>query len=299
VTTGAFYYAGRDFKIEHNQTVKVGKEELRYTTVGQGEPVLCIHCTTIADGLITPLLTFYPQLLEKYKFISYYRPGYNGSTLNGEGYTIEDMADHARQILDHAGEEKAHVLAYSFGGVIGFQFLLSYPERAATGLLLEPYLLREEPENMAANNAAIQRAFERYGKGDKGSAAINYMAEVCGPSYLSSLDLTCPLDIWDWVEKTADTTFGVDFPALAKWSFAMSRADSVAAAKPAMPILSLMGEDSEKSMPGFREIHHFLLNWLPQAERTGIKGVAHGLQIQDPVAVGSAIEAFLQRHPIA
>jgi pimeloyl-ACP methyl ester carboxylesterase len=297
VTTGAFY-AGRDFKITHDQTVKVNDDELRYTVIGQGEPVLCIHCTTIADGLVTPLLTFYPQLLEKYKFISYYRPGYNGSTRNSESYTIEDMADHARQVLDHVGVDKAHVLAYSFGGVIGFQFLLSHPERAASGVLLEPYLLREEPDNAAANNAAIQVAFERYGKGEKFSAAVNYMAAVCGPSYLSSLDLTCPLDVWDWIDKTADTTFQVDFPALANWGFAMSRADSLVSGKPAMPVLSLMGEDSEQSMPGFREVHRFLLNWLPQAERLGVKGVAHGLQIQDPVAVGSGIAEFLQRHPI-
>ncbi|MBV9450811.1 MAG: alpha/beta hydrolase [Streptosporangiaceae bacterium] len=297
MSTAAFY-AGRDFKVTHDQTVKVNDDELRYTVVGQGEPVLCIHCTTVADGLITPLLTFCPQLLEKYQFISYYRVGYNGSTRNRDSYTMEDMADHARQVLDHVGVEKAHVLAYSFGGVIGFQFLMAYPERAASGLLLEPYLMREEPGNVTRNNEAIQRAFDRYAKGDKSTAAVNYMADVCGPSYLSSLDLTCPLDVWEWIDKTADTVFQVDFPALANWGFAMSRADSLAPAKPTMPVLSLMGEDSEASMPGFREIHHFLLDWLPQAERLGVKGVGHGLQIQDPVAVGTGIAEFLSRHPI-
>src|ERR1700760_451392 len=95
------FYAGRDFKIVHDQHVKVKDADLLYTVVGQGEPVLAIHCTSIADGLITPLLTFYPELLERYQFISYYRPGYNGSTQDRENYTIEEMAEHGKQVLDH------------------------------------------------------------------------------------------------------------------------------------------------------------------------------------------------------
>ena len=48
-------YIGRDWTIEHNQRVKVKNAELRYTVLGSGEPVLCIHGTNIADSLITPL----------------------------------------------------------------------------------------------------------------------------------------------------------------------------------------------------------------------------------------------------
>jgi pimeloyl-ACP methyl ester carboxylesterase len=297
MATGALY-AGRDFKVRHDQRVKVDGGELLYTVVGRGEPVLAIHCTSIADGLITPLLQFYPQLLDEYQFISYYRAGYNGSTQDRENFTIEEMATHARQVLDHVGIDKAHVLAYSFGGVIGFQFLLSYPERAASGILLEPYILRERPENVAPNNDAIMRAFETYGKGEKFLAATTYMAEVCGPSYLSSVDVSCPLDVWDHVAVTADVTFKTDFPALANWGFAMSKADELVPDKPTMPILSVLGEDSEAAMPGFREVHAFLLDWLPQAERLGVPGVSHGLQLMDPVAIGSGIQAFLRNHPI-
>jgi pimeloyl-ACP methyl ester carboxylesterase len=292
------FYSGRDFKVVHDQHVKVDGADLLYTVVGRGEPVLAIHCTSIADGLITPLLTFYPELLERYQFISYYRPGYNGSTQDRESYTIEEMAEHGKQVLDHVGVDKAHILAYSFGGVIGFQFLLSHPERAASGVLLEPYLLRERPENVKPNNEAIMRAFERYGAGEKFLAATSYMADVCGPSYLSSVDITCPLDVWDWVSSTADVTFKTDFPALASWGFSMSKADDLVPNKPTVPVLSVLGEDSEAAMPGFREVHRFLLDWLPQAERLGVPGVSHGLQLMDPVAVGSGIEAFLRRHPI-
>jgi pimeloyl-ACP methyl ester carboxylesterase len=292
-------YFGREWKIEHDRRVKVSNAELEYTVIGQGEPVLLIHCTSIADGLVTPLITFYPSLLERYQFISYHRAGYDGSTLEKESLSIEESAQHAKEILNHLGIEKAHVIAYSFGGVIGFQFLLSYPERAHSAVLLEPYLPREGEDGVKANTEAITNAFKLYNKGEKRQAATQFMADVCGSSYLGSVDMTCPLDTWDRVEKSADITFGVDFPALGNWGFRMSEADLMVPNKPTMPVLAVMGTDSEAAMPGFREIQRFLLDWLPQAERCGIISASHGMQIMNPTAVGEAVEAFFRRNPMS
>ena len=74
-------YLGRDWTVEHDRQAKVDNAILRYAVVGHGEPVLCIHGTNIADSLIQPL-RFYPALFDDYQFISYYRAGYNGSTLD-------------------------------------------------------------------------------------------------------------------------------------------------------------------------------------------------------------------------
>jgi pimeloyl-ACP methyl ester carboxylesterase len=291
-------YLGREWKIEHDKRVKVNNAELEYTVLGKGEPVLLIHCTSIADGLVTPLLRFYPELLERYQFISYHRAGYSGSTLEKDSLSIEESAEHAKQVLDHLGIDKAHVIAYSFGGVVGFQFLLSYPERAHTAVLLEPYLPRESEAGVKANMDAITSAFELYKKGDKRAAATQFMADVCGPSYLASVDTTCPLDTWEKVEQCADVTFGVDFPALGSWSFRMSEADTMVKNKPTMPVLAVMGQDSEAAMPGFRETQRFLLDWLPQAERAGIIGASHGMQIMNPFAIGEAVQAFFAKNPM-
>ena len=291
-------YLGRNWGFDHDQRVKVNNAELKYTVIGQGEPVLLIHCTSIADGLVTPLLKFYPELLEKYQFISYYRAGYNGSTLEKDSLTLEEMAEHGKQVLDHLGIDKAHVVSYSFGGAIGFQFMLSYPERTHSAVLLEPYLPREGEAAVAANTDAITRAFGLLEKGEKLAAATGFMADVCGPSYLGSVDLTCPLDTWAKVEECAEVTFGVDFPALGGWWFKMSQADELVPEKPRMPVLAVMGLDSEAAMPGFREAQQFLLSWLPQAERAGIPHASHGLQIMNPQAVGQAVSQFFAKHPI-
>lgn len=296
MTTNALYL-GREWNVDHNQRAKVSNAELRYAIVGRGEPVLCIHGTSIADSLITPL-RFYPALFDEYQFISYYRAGYNGSTLDKAALTIEEGAEHAKQLLDHLGIEKAHVLAFSFGGVIAFQFLLSYPERAHSAILLEPYLPRESAAAVQANIDAYMGAMELYQKGDKLGAALRYMESVCGPSFLSSVEMTGPLDVWKRVEQCVETTFTVDFPAISTWGFKMSEADKWAAQKPTMPILAAMGFDSEAAMPGFRETQRFLMSWLPQAERLGVPNATHGMQSMNPLAVGEGVQAFLRRHPI-
>jgi pimeloyl-ACP methyl ester carboxylesterase len=291
-------YLGREWNIEHDRRARVNNAELRYTVLGEGEPVLCIHGTSIADSLITPL-RFYPPLFEDYQLISYYRAGYNGSTLEKDALSIEEGAEHVSQLLDHLGIDKAHILAFSFGGVIAFQFLLSYPERAHSAILLEPYLPREEPAAVQANIDAFNNAFALYQQGDKLGAALRYMEDVCGPSFLGAVEMTNPLDVWKRVEEAVDTTFTVDFAAISNWGFRMSEADRFADRKPTMPVLAAMGFDSEAAMPGFRETQRFLMTWLPQAERCGIENATHGMQSMNPLAVGEAVYLFLKRHPMS
>ena len=289
-------YLGRDWAVEHDRTFQASNAELRYAVLGEGEPVLCIHGTTVADSLITPL-RFFPPLLENYQLISYYRAGYGGSTLTKDGLSIEEGAEHVRELLDHLGLEKAHIMGFSFGGVIAFQFLLSQPERAHSAILLEPYLPREAPEAVQANVDAFMSAMELFQAGDKLGAAFRYMEAVCGPRFLGAVEMTGPLDVWDRVEKCVDTTFTVDFPAISQWGFTFAGADAYP--KPTMPVLAAMGLDSEAAMAGFRETQRFLMGWLPQAERAGIPGATHGLQSMNPVAVGEAAFEFLRRHPMA
>jgi hypothetical protein len=121
---------------------------------------------------------------------------------------------------------------------------------------------------------------------------------VCGPNFLSAVEMTGPLDVWQRVEQCVDTTFMVDFAAVASWKFRMSEADSTVERKPDMPVLAVMGFDSESAMPGFREVQRFLMAWLPQAERCGIPDATHGMQSMNPIAVAEAAHAFFQKYPI-
>jgi hypothetical protein len=122
---------------------------------------------------------------------------------------------------------------------------------------------------------------------------------VCGPYFLSAVEMTGPLDVWHRVEQCVDTVFQVDFPAISRWGFRMSTADELVDRKPTMPVLAAMGLDSEAAMSGFRETQRFLMTWLPQAERLGVMNATHGMQSMNPVAVAQGAHAFLKRHPMA
>ena len=65
-----------------------------------------------------------------------------------------------------------------------------------------------------------------YQRGDKLGAAQLYMELVCGPSFLGSVEMTNPLDVWRRVEECVDTTFTVDFAAITAWGFRMSQAEA-------------------------------------------------------------------------
>jgi pimeloyl-ACP methyl ester carboxylesterase len=289
-------YLGRDWTVEHDRTARVSDATLRYAVVGTGEPVLCVHGTNMADSIVTPF-RFHQPLLDEYQFISYYRAGYGGSTLDKPELSIEEGAEHAKQLLDQLGVDKAHILGFSFGGVIAFQFLLSHPERAHSAVLLEPYLPREEPAAVQANIDAYERALALYQAGDKLGAAQRYMVDICGTSMLSATEMVGPLDVWQRIERCVDTVFTVDFPAIVNWKFRMSEAEGYGP-KPGMPVLAAMGLDSESVLPGFREAQRFLMEWLPQAERLGVPNATHGMQIMNPVEVAQGVHAFLRKHPM-
>jgi pimeloyl-ACP methyl ester carboxylesterase len=290
-------YLGRDWTVEHDQEAPVANATLRYADVGNpnGEPIICIHGTNIADSLITPL-KFYPKLFEDFRLISYYRAGYNGSTLEKDSVSIEEGADHAVQLLDHLNIDKAHFLAFSFGGVIGFQAMLCHPKRVHTAALLEAYLPRESQAAIDANIAAFMKAMEMFQAGNKLEGAMSYMEDVCGPRFLGAVDMTGPIDVWDRVAESVDIAFTIDFPAISNWEFAPSKADELVDEKPNMPVLAVMGMDSEAAMPGFRETQSWLMNWLPQAERAAIPYATHGMQSMNPVAVGEAVYTFFRKY---
>lgn len=285
------------FQIDPDKVANVGGASLRYFDRGTGEPVLMIHGTSLSDSLATPL-RLYPALYDRFRIISYYRAGYNGSTFEGTSVSIADGARHAVELLDHLGIEKAHLIAFSFGGVIGFDALLKHPDRFASAVLLEPYLPRESEAAIKANIDAYMAAMELYQTGDKLGAGLRYMELVCGPDFLSAVQMTGPMDVWKRAEASMTTTFEVDFPAIAGWDFRPSQADAYAPAKTSVPVLACLGLQSEAAMPGFRETQDFLMRWLPNVERAGIPNATHGLQSMNPIAVGEAAVDFFTRHPV-
>ena len=90
--------------------------------------------------------------------------------------------------------------------------------------------------------------------------------------------------------KDADTSFGVELPALTQWTF-----DAEQAAGLRQPVLSVLGSNTA---PLWIEVAEFLRDSVPDVEERTIDGVGHLLHIQRPAPVAEAIADLLRLHPV-
>jgi pimeloyl-ACP methyl ester carboxylesterase len=107
--------------------------DLAYEVHGSGQPVLFIHGgyggapTALVLQLPPEILGILPS--DRFQVITYDRRNAGQSEFTQSPYTLEDLADDARALLDHVGVDKAIVVGSSAGGPIALQFALKYPLR--------------------------------------------------------------------------------------------------------------------------------------------------------------------------
>ena len=93
---------------------------------GDGAPLLLIQGLGYGRWSWEPLV---PGLAERYRVLWFDNRGIGDSDKPEGPYTARLMADDARQVLDEAGVERAHVLGASLGGMIAQEVAAGTPER--------------------------------------------------------------------------------------------------------------------------------------------------------------------------
>ncbi len=99
---------------------------------GSGDPVLMIM------GLSYTLDMWYrlrPSVSARYRTILFDNRGVGRSDAPSGPYSMRQMADDARAVLDAAGVESAYVMGASMGGMIAQELTLRHPERVRALLL--------------------------------------------------------------------------------------------------------------------------------------------------------------------
>ena len=257
---------------------------LEYEVQGEGEPVLLIHGSHIADSFL-PFLRE-PLLADRYRLIRYRRRGFGGSERAPEGFGIPQQAEDARRLAQHLGVERAHVVGHSYGGVIAAQLASEAPGLVHSLALLEPAIMA--PEASAAFFEGAAPIFAAYEAGDAGRAVDLFMEAIACPRWRRIADAVPGGP--EQAERDAATFFEVEALALQAWSFDAERARRVA-----QPLLYVIGEESgplfESAMAHFQAL-------IPRAEPARVAGVDHLLQMRDAKGVAAPIAAFLARHPL-
>ena len=258
---------------------------LEYEVQGQGEPVLLIHGSHIADSFL-PLMA--EAALTGYQLIRYRRRGFATSAKHAGAFGLGDQAKDAQSVLQHLGIPRAHIVGHSYGAATSLQLAVQSPEMVATLSLLEPPIA--QVPSAEGFFASLDPVDARYQSGDAARAVDDFLKIVLGESWRAEVDAKAP-GASAQAEGDARTFFEVELPALGGWEFGETQAKAIS-----QPALYVLGSESG---PFFEEGADALGQWIPQCEKVVIEGVNHGLQMQDAKQIAEAIAGFLGRNPIA
>lgn len=98
---------------------------------GQGTPILLIMGHRYSSAMWYPLLE---AMGDRYRLIWFDNQG-TGRSEARKRTSVADMTSDARNVLDAAGVETAHIYGVSMGGGIALEFGIRYPERTRSLLL--------------------------------------------------------------------------------------------------------------------------------------------------------------------
>jgi pimeloyl-ACP methyl ester carboxylesterase len=263
------------------RTAHVNDIELEYDVVGRGEPLLMIHGSNLATGLV-PLAAALALEAPAFQLLRYHRRGMAGSSGRDSSLGVQQQAADALGLLDALGVPSAHVVGYSYGAVIALEVALSAPDRVRSLALLEP-ILTEVPSGQEFL-AGMNPVMSLYAAGDFAGAVQATFAGLGGPGW-RELVATAGPDALELAVRDAGIFYRVEEPAMATWILDATRAAAVRS-----PVLSVIGT---RSRPFFTEGRQLLHQRFARCVDADIPNANHLLHLQAPKAIAAAMADFL------
>jgi len=87
---------------------------------------------TLSNSLASNLSMWEPQmpiLTSRYRVLRYDTRGHGGTEATAEPYSLEDLTEDVRALLQAVGITRTHFIGLSMGGMIGQIMALKYPTR--------------------------------------------------------------------------------------------------------------------------------------------------------------------------
>jgi 3-oxoadipate enol-lactonase len=259
---------------------------LEYELSGSGAPIALIHGALLADEWGTLLAE--PALLGL-RAIAYRRRGYGNSSQPERPLTIDEQASDCARLLRFLGVERCHVVGHSFGGAVALQLAVDSPDLVQSLALLEPALMIGK--TAASYRESLERGIDRYKQGNREQLVDGFL-EARWPGYSAPLEAAIPGAFTQAVAGAAPT-FELDLPGLLGWSFAEAEARALG-----VPVISVLGSESDRLWSRFGEVHQWILDNIPNAESFVLPNAHHFLHIENPTAMAEALASFFRRHPL-
>jgi len=212
-----------------------------------------------------------------------------GASLGPPGpLTIEDMADDALAVMDHAGASSFHVVGHSMGGVIAQEVALRAPERVRSLSLLCTFARGRDATALTWTMLMLGL---RTRIGTRTMRRRAFLEMVLPPDRLASVDP-------DRTAAEMAPLFGHDLadqpPIVMRQLRAMSRyeAGPRLGTLGSIPTLVVSGELDVIARPSSGRA---LAAAIPGARYVELAGAAHGVPIYDAAVVNELLRAHLAR----
>lgn len=266
-------------------TAAINGTRLAYRDEGTGEPIVFIHGGLVADASL-PLVRE-PELLSRYRLISYHRRGFGDSAHPAEPILTEQQAADCLALMRHLGIESAHLAGYSYGGSIALQLALDAPGAVRSLALFEPLVpaAMADAETVKYFMDAVQEAFGLYAEGNKQAAIDRFAQGAFGKDYRPRLEAALPGG-FERMVADADVLFQVEMPAIQQWQFGPQQA-----ARITVPVLAAYHDDAV--WDGFRQTQTAVCQWIARVQPLRLPATSHLLQILTPGDAARGLTAFL------
>jgi 2-hydroxymuconate-semialdehyde hydrolase len=122
---------------EMASTIQTGAFKTNYHDVGEGSPVFMIHGSGPGVTAWANWRLVIPALAKHHRVIAPDMAGFGFTErVDGYEYTMENWVQHAIDLMDALGIEKAHLVGNSFGGGLAIALAIKHPERVNRLLLM-------------------------------------------------------------------------------------------------------------------------------------------------------------------
>lgn len=285
--------------IENDRTVRAADgTQIAYGVAGRGPALVLTNGLTTTSFFWKYLAE---RLSERYTVVTWDLPGHGRSSPaeSAEAAAIESQPAHLAHVLDAAGIASAVQLGWSVGCQIVLETYRQHPERCrALGLLFGPAEHALGNTRLLIPGSLIARTLAAP-EGARIAALVQWLAPAVelpgGPALLRKLRIIGPrtsrADLHELVAELRAVHPGT-VRLMACSAERHSAADVLA--QIAVPTLVMAGEHDPFAPPD--AVGASLHRAVSSSLFVRVRGVTHTALLEDPDAIGDALEPFLERH---
>lgn len=258
--------------------VKLNGIDLFYDIKGTGEPLLLISGFLCDHAYWSVLL---PHLTNHYQIIRLDNRGMGRSSAPDYPYSIQELAHDTAALLEHLDINLVNVLGHSMGGQIAQELALTYPQTVKSLLLVSSW---------AKANEQFHQIMKTWGDLPQYIDQRLYQ-QIVLPWIFSDAFYSIPNMIEQLIEWVVHYPFSPSIHSIYHHSRAIINCDTTNRLhKIRCPTLVLAGKQ-DILIPV--KLSEQLAQCIPSAEFSILDDVGHGLIIESPKTVATAILKFL------